>query len=651
MKDFLHLFQPFSFRNFQVSNRIVLPPMAIYVPGSRGYVTQRLLDYYEERAQNGPGYIIVNATVVSAPSGSSHPNQTAITHDKYIEGLQKLVDVIGAHGAKTSLQLYHCGRQRYGMIAGGETLSPSGIPDPVRKDPTRAMTREEIKKLVKEYAAAALRAKAAGFDGIELHCAHGYLLSGFLSPFQNRRTDEYGGDLLGRTLIVREILASCRRAVGEEMLLQVRLNGSDYVNGGNGLEDAKEIAKILVGEGAEVIHVSAGMAPSGQYSFLPASIPQGHNLYLAEGIKEAVGKDTPVIASGALEDPVFAEEVLRGGVVDLVALGRPLFADPDLIEKTRQGSLEEIRPCLRCFKSAATWPEDMRCVVNPAVGREKEFKERIQPTSAPKDILVIGAGPAGLEAARVAAIRGHRVLLMEKDEKIGGKIHLAMTSPEKERLLTRWLDYYRHQLEKLEVAVRLKTVVTEKMVAELDPQIILVATGGLPLLPKGIMGLHLPGVVTADSVLSGEEEVGKQVAIIGGSSLGVETGAVILEDADKEVLVIEMEHELLLDISHDAALALLEKLTLKNFTSLVSTQVEGVEEERGKRNLWIRRYDQKKQLKGFDTVVLACGVVPNHSLGLQLKEEREGVYFLGDCEEPGDFRKAIHDAAEVVLEL
>jgi 2,4-dienoyl-CoA reductase-like NADH-dependent reductase (Old Yellow Enzyme family)/thioredoxin reductase len=643
--DFKYLFQPYKFRTFEIENRIVMPPMAIYIPGSKGYVTQKLIDYYEERAKGGPGFIIFSATPVSLPSGNSHPNMTVLTDDKYIPGFKSLVDTIHSYGVKTSIQLYHAGRQRYGMIAGGETLSPSGIPDPVRKDPTRAISVEEIRSLVEEYGQAAGRARTAGFDGIELHCAHGYLLSGFLSPFQNKRTDEYGGDIWGRTRIVREIMASCRRYAGDDMLLGVRINGHDYVNGGNTLVDACEIAKVLVDAGAELIHVSAGMAPSGHFTFLPASVPRGYNVPLAEGIKEAVGPDVPVIAAGAIEDPVFAEEILSRGKVDLIAIGRPLFADPELPLKAKEGRLKEIRPCLRCSKSAGVWPDDMRCTVNPAVSKEREYADSICPDEKAKKVLVIGAGPGGLEAARTAAIKGHAVSLVDREKQIGGKIWLAMKPSGKDTLLKKWIAYYENELQRLKVEVILNHEISDKDIQEYQPDAIIVATGGTPLIPKWLKGADLPGVVSSDDVLLGKVDVGKNIAVIGGSSAGVETAEFMLKDESRRVVVVELMHDILLDISHDAEIALLDKLEDKNFHSLTMTQVTAVEEDQGKLNMRIRKYGHDELLRGFDNVVLACGVAPNNSLGLALQGMYEKVSLVGDCSSPGDFRKAVHDGA------
>jgi len=650
-EKFGNLFKPYKFRTFEVSNRVVMPPMAIYIPSSNGYVKQRLIDYYEARAKGKPGLIIVNATYVSPISGASHPNQTALFDDSHIEGLRKLVDVIHSYGVKTIIQLYHSGRQRFGMIAGGETLSPSGIPDPVRKDPTRAITIPEIQKLTKEFAAAALRAKKAGFEGIELHCGHGYLLSGFLSPYQNQRSDEYGGDVWNRTRIVGEIIASCREAIGDDMLIGVRMNGSDYVNGGNTLEDSKEIAKILVDAGAELIHVTAGMAPSAHYTFLPAEMAPGCNVYLAEGIKEAVGPDVPVIAVGAIEDPVQAEKILRENDIDFVAIGRPMFADPEIVKKAKEGRLKEIRPCLRCSKSAGVWPEDMRCTVNPAVGMEKVFEKNLSNIGPSKKVLVIGSGPAGLEAARIAAIKGHDVTIMDRKDKIGGKMLLAKLRPGKDRLIDRWIAYYENEIERLNIKVELGKEVTVEMVEAFQPDITLVATGGKPLVPGAIKGADNKKVVVADDVLLDKVPVGQNVAIIGGSSLGVETADFILQDDSRKVTVFEMQRDVLMDISGDAELALLEDFLKKDIKFLTSTDVLKVVENKDKFDLQIRRYSQPDVITGFDTVVLACGVIPENQLGLALQKKMDNVLLIGDSETPGDFRKAVHDAAKACMKL
>jgi pyruvate/2-oxoglutarate dehydrogenase complex dihydrolipoamide dehydrogenase (E3) component len=336
--------------------------------------------------------------------------------------------------------------------------------------------------------------------------------------------------------------------------------------------------------------------------------------------------------------------------IDLVALGRPLFADPELPNKSRAGKFKEIRPCLRCSKGAAVWPEDMRCVGNPAVGKERLFEEKLRPTGTPKNILVIGAGPGGMEAARICAIRGHNVTMAEKQKQIGGKILITMNQPHKE-YHGRWLQFYREEMARLVVVVELGKEISVQDVQALNPDAVIVATGSTPLIPKGIYGMDTEGVVTTDDVLLGRTTVGEKVAIIGGSSMGVETAEFIFEQGDHDVVVVEQLPKILSDISHDAELALMDKLMDKKFRALDSTKVEGIEKKGDKIDIKILRYNQEHILKGFDTVVIAVGVKPLNEFGLKLKESRENVFLVGDCEGPGDYRKAIHDAAGIAIEL
>ena len=333
-----------------------------------------------------------------------------------------------------------------------------------------------------------------------------------------------------------------------------------------------------------------------------------------------------------------------------MALGRPLFADPDLPNKSREGRFKEIRPCLRCSKGAAVWPEDMRCVGNPAVGKEKLFEEKLRPTGPSKKIVVIGAGPAGMEAARICRIRGHNVTLIEKQNLIGGKIQITMNQPHKENH-GKWLNYYHDEMERLGVVVKLGKEVSIEEIEALKPDAVIVATGSTPLIPKGIYGTEIDGVITTDDVLLRRTPIGEKVAIIGGSSMGVEMAEFLFEHGDHDIVVIEQMPKILSDISHDAELALLDTFVDKKFRALESTKVKGIEKKDGKLRIKVLRYNQEYDLTGFDTVVIAVGVKPLNEFALKLKENRKNVFLVGDCEGPGDYRKAIHDAAAIAIEL
>jgi NADPH-dependent 2,4-dienoyl-CoA reductase/sulfur reductase-like enzyme len=293
----------------------------------------------------------------------------------------------------------------------------------------------------------------------------------------------------------------------------------------------------------------------------------------------------------------------------------------------------------------------MRCTANPDVGIEGEYKQNMQTFGPSKKVLVIGAGPSGLEAARTAAIKGHKVTIMDKKDKIGGKMHIAKMPPGKERLINRWAEYYKNEMERLNIKVELGKEVNMETVEEFQPDITIVAMGGKPLVPKSIQGANNKKILFPDDILLGLASVGNNVAIIGGSSLGVETADFILHNQQRKVTVFEMQYDVLLDISHDAKLALLDKFIKKDIDFVTSTDVVSIEENQGEFNLQIRRYGKPDVMTGFDTVILACGIVPNNQLGNDLKKKFENVFLIGDSAAPGDFRKAIRDAAVTCMKL
>ncbi len=381
-------------------------------------------------------------------------------------------------------------------------------------------------------------------------------------------------------------------------------------------------------------------------------MPAGCNIHLAEGIKEAVGADIPVIGAGAVEDIFQAEKILTETNLDFVAIGRPMFADPELLTKAREGRIKEIRPCLRCSKSAGVWPEDMRCTVNAAVGIEHEFAENLKKIGPSKNILVVGAGPAGLEAARIAAIKGHNVTIIDEKEEIGGKMHLVRVRPDKQGLIDRWMKYYENEIERLNINLRLNEKASTKAVEDFNPDLVIIATGGKPLVPRSIKGTDCDGVLFAEDIIAGKVHAGKSIAIIGGSSLGVETADYLFdEDENRNIVVFEMLHDVLLDISHDAHLSLMDRFIKRNIKFLTSTEVFDIRREEKGFNLQIRRYNQLDEIDGFDTVILACGVVPENTIGVELAKKFDNVIFVGDSQAPGDFRKAIHDSAKICMKL
>ncbi|MEM3726324.1 MAG: NADH:flavin oxidoreductase, partial [Candidatus Bathyarchaeia archaeon] len=395
------LFEPFQIGTMKLKNRIVMPPMGTNFSNEDGTVTQRLTNYHVERAKGGVGLIIVEGAYVE-PRGKGSIKQLGVDHDNKIPGLRDLVTAVKANGAKVALQLFHGGRQSHSSIIGTQPVSASEVPCRLTGETPRALTTSEIEELVEVFAEAARRVKEAGFDAVEIHGAHGYLINQFLSPLTNKRTDKYGGDVKKRARFLLEILERIREKVGESYPVLCRINGDDYIEGGIKLEEAKIIAKMLEDGGVDALHISGGIYDSPiPVTTAPMALPHGVMVHLAAGIKKVV--NVPVIAVGRLDDPKLAEEILQQGKADLVSMGRALLADPYLPKKIADGALDEINPCIACDECIGRlfFNEDIACTVNAALGREEEY--RIEKAKVRKRVLVVGGGPAGMEAARVSA--------------------------------------------------------------------------------------------------------------------------------------------------------------------------------------------------------------------------------------------------------
>lgn len=462
----MKLFEPCAIGTMSLKNRLVMPPMVTNFGTQDGYVTDRTRYYYEARAAGGVGLIIVEATCIDAPVGKLSPNQLVIDDDKYIPPLRELAQVIQRHGARTAIQLHHAGRSAPSVVTGHQPIAPSSIPLPGGEMP-RELTVGEIKEIVRRFAEAAERAKRAGFDAVEIHAAHGYLISQFLSTASNKRQDEYGGDLRNRARILLDIVAAVRGMVGASYPVWCRINGREYgIEGGTTTEEAQEVARMCQTAGVAAIHVSAyGYGTDPRH--LPISaLRDGYLIRFAEAVKQAVS--IPVIAVGRLT-PAFGEKIVEEAKVDLVAIGRGLIADPELPRKAAEGRLEDIAPCILCGTCQSlpqTEGPSLRCRVNPAVGKERE--SIITKAERAKKVVVIGGGPAGMEAAAMAARRGHQVTLFEKSESLGGQLLVACVPPYKDTLVE-LIKYLTIQLEKAGVSVKLRKEATIADIESIAP--------------------------------------------------------------------------------------------------------------------------------------------------------------------------------------
>ena len=649
---FEKLFQPFHLGELQIKNRIVMPAMGTNFATEDGFVTEQLKSYYEERARGGVGLIIVEIACIHSPIGKVIPRQLSIDDDRFIAGLRELSEAIQKHGARAFLQLHHGGRSAPSRITGCQPVAPSPIPKPGGESP-RELSLDEIRDIVERFAAGAKRAQDSGFDGVELHCTHNYLLSQFLSPASNKRKDIYGGSLRNRARLVLDIMAAIKKETGKSYPVWVRLTGKEFdTEGGLSLEESQQIARWLEEAGVVGIdisgsslvrptHVMQWPVEGEQMPRPPMNHPPGYLIPLAESIKKVL--TIPVIAVGRI-NPEVAERALKENRVDLVAIGRRLIADPEFPNKVASGMVEDVRPCIGCFecRERILSEQQVECVVNPALGREQEFT--IRPTRQKKRIVIVGGGPAGMEAARIAALRGHDVTLFDEGRELGGQLLVAAVPPHKGELKL-LADYLASQVRKLGAKIELEKEVTPELVLQARPHTVIVATGA----KRGV--LRLPGMqkaapVAAEDVLAGKVEVGNVVAIIGGGVTGLET-AEYLALAKRKVTVVEMLDTLAAGMEGVHKEYLLERLAKLGVTILTRTKAETLE----KGGLTVSTGDDHRKLIKADTIVIATSPDPNQDLFEELSGKVPEIKLVGDCAEPRSIKEAIEEGFYIGLEV
>jgi len=635
------LWAPFQIGQMELKNRIVMAPVTTQYGSEEGYVTARAKSHYERRARGGAGLLIVEATYVHR-RGQAFVNQLGISDDKFIPGLGELVQIIHRYGAKAAIQLHHGGLKAGWEVTGMQPVAPSALASRKGKV-AKELTVDEIAGIVASFARAAVRAKKAGFDGVEIHAAHSYLVDQFLSRSWNKRQDIYGGELQNRARFLIEVIQAVKQAVGGSCPVWCRINGKEYgVEGGTSLEEAQQIAGMAQQAGADAIHVSAygPRAPTNLTTptFVPAVIAD-----LAQGIKKAV--TVPVIAVGRIT-PEAGERILAEGQADLVAVGKGLLADPELPNKVASGKLDDITPCIVCmgcrddlFSSGAL---GIRCQVNAALGREEEYQ--IVPARKPTKVLVVGGGPAGMEAARVAAVRGHEVTLWEKESRLGGQLVQAAIAPYKDRIAS-LTSYLQTQLQKLNVKIELGKEATAAAIGELGPEVLVLATGARPLVPE-IPGLDKAHVVSAGEVLEGKAEVGDRVVVIGGEVVGCETAEFLAQEG-KKVTVTRRGAEMALKVGPSLRDFFLDRLLQKGVSFLTEIRYEEVTSD----GLVVTTKEGDRKTVQADTIVLAAGAVPDDRLYQEAGRKVSRTYLAGDCVEPRRIGDAIAEGYRIGLEI
>lgn len=645
MSAFSHLLSPLTVKSLTLANRVVMPPMGTNLGNADGTVSDENLAYLKRRAQGRPGLIITEITGVH-PDGMVSPHQLAAYDDRFLPGLDRMARAARDAGCKIALQLHHSGRESLYLLGKGRAVAPSAIPSIVFKGAPREMTKADIEEVIAAFGRAAARARTAGFDAVEIHCAHGYLLTQFLSALSNQRTDEYGGNTIReRSRFVLDVIREIRRQVGADYPVSIRISAEEYIKGGYSADDMQGIAPDFVEAGADIIHASFGTHGSpGGITQAPAEFAPGFNAWLARKMKDVVS--VPVIAVGRFTDPAAADETLARGDADLVAFGRQFLADPDFLVKAQEGRTDDIRLCIACnqgcIEREILGEGNIRCSINPETGQETLYPR--EKTARPKNVWVVGAGPAGLTAAAEADRLGHRVTLFEKKNILGGQIRYAQIPPHKE-IYGQWIDWLIGQVRKTGVAIKSETEVDEALLKEGKPDAVILATGGEKLVPP-IPGIDGAKVCDAWQILDGRIAPGENIVIIGGALIGMET-ADFLTERGKTVTILEMlkRSPVLKITSHGYMLH--KRLRDRACKLLFGARVTAVDET----GVTFNAEGQTAVISPVDQVVVAAGMKPSNALEAVCTKLGIAFKTVGDASSPRRIIEATDEGARAAWEL